>query len=171
MVSTEPINLREWKSLNSSKQTGHLFTCGRPGRATFGTKKVAVGEDIIDLWASGLPKADVVHIVSLLGRKRPRPGRKTPGFSEFIYYPFRSSKESGSRPTFAEWLNNRYHERFVVHEFPTVDARGIPGDLLDGVTRRLLSLLEVGHTIIVLDSAGAERTNRVCTEIGYRPIT
>jgi hypothetical protein len=35
----------------------------------------------------GLPAAEVLHIVSLLGRK-------TNGFSEFAYYPFRSIREA-----------------------------------------------------------------------------
>jgi hypothetical protein len=164
MVLTEPINLREWKAPHNSTQGGRLFTCGRPGRAIYRRAKVAVGEDIIDLWASGLPRAEVRHMVSLLGWK-------TTGSSEFGYYPFRSSKERGAKPTFEEWLNKRYPQRFVVYEFPTVDARGIPGDVLADATRRVLSLLEAGHTTIVIDSAGAERTARVCEAIGYTPVT
>ena len=135
MVLTEPINLREWKAPPGSRQIGRLFTCGRPGRATFKREKIRVPEEIIDLWARGLPKADVVHIVSLLGWKNT-------GFSEFGYYPFRSSKEEETKPTFEEWLNDRYPERFVVHEFPTVDAQGIPRDVLCGAKRQVLSLLD-----------------------------
>lgn len=164
MVLTEPINLREWKTRDGSHQMGRLFTCGRPGRATFGRAKVAVTEHIIDLWATGLPKADVLHIVSLLGKK-------TTGFSEFAYYPFRSSKEPGNKPTFEEWLNDRCGQRFVVHEYPTVDGRGIPRDILDGAARRVLSSLKAGHTTLVIDSAGAERTSRVCEAICFEPIT
>ncbi len=78
MALAEPINLREWKATDRSKQRGRLFTCGRPGRASYGREKVAVGDEIIDLWASGLPKTDVLHVVSLLGHK-------TTGFSEFGY--------------------------------------------------------------------------------------
>ncbi len=123
-----------------------------------------MGEDIIDLWARGLPKADVMQIVSLLGRKKD-------GFSEFSYYPFRSAREPGTKPTFEDWLNDRYRERFVVHEFPTVDAQGIPPDVLDGATQRVRSLLKAGRTVIVIDSAGAERTARVCEAIGYTLVT
>ncbi len=161
MVVNEPINLREWKSPAGSEHRGKLFTCGRPGRATYGRAKVTVTEDIIDLWANGLPKADVLHIVSVLGQK-------TTGLSEFSYYPFRSTEEAGTKPTFEKWLNDRYDRRFVVHEFPTVDGRGIPRDVLDAAGRRVLDCLESGHTTVVIDSAGAERTARVCEAIGYK---
>ena len=157
------MNLSEWRPLTASRQGVRLFTCGRPGRATFGRDKIRVDDDTIDHWVNGLPKADVLHIISLLGQK-------TSGFSEFGYYPFRSSKESGTKPTFQEWLDKRYGRRFVVHEFPTVDARGIPPDLLNTVTRRVLDLIENSSTVVVVDSVGAERSARVCEAIGYRKV-
>jgi hypothetical protein len=163
-VVTEPINLREWRTPARFERRGKLFTCGRPGRATHGRAKVAVSDRTIDLWASGLPAADVLHIVSLLGEK-------TTGLSEFSYYPFRSSEESGPKPTFEKWLNERYGQRFVVHEFPTVDGRGVPPDLLKAAGRRVLDCLERGHTTVVIDSAGAERTARVCEAIGYKRLS
>jgi hypothetical protein len=161
MVVTEPINLWEWKAPAGSERCGRLFTCGRPGRATYGRAKVAVADGIIDLWMNGLPVADVLHIVSLLGQK-------TTGVSEFSYYPFRSTNELGTKPTFEEWLNGRYKRRFVVHEFPTVDGRGIPPDVLEAAGRRVRRCLERGHMTVVVHSAGAERTARVCEVIGYR---
>lgn len=78
---TEPINLREWRDPNNGTSTGLLFTCGRPGRATFERKRKLVPDAIIDQWESGLPKADIRHIVSLLGTKF------HDGLSEFWYYP------------------------------------------------------------------------------------
>jgi hypothetical protein len=154
--SSEPANLREWQG-----KGGRLFTCGRPGRATFKRERRQIQEDTINLWASGLPRADILHIVSLLGQK-------TDGFSEFDYYPFRSSQESGIKPTFQEWLDQRYGHRFVVHEFPTTDARGIPPDLLDAAKHCVLTLIMSGETVVVVDSAGAERTARVCEAVGYK---
>jgi len=153
MVRNEPANLCEWRVSG-----GRLFTCGRPGRATFGRQRRQIGEDTIDLWVNGLPKAEVLHIVSLLGKK-------PDGFSEFDYYPFRSSKESGAKPTFQEWLDERYGRRFIVHEFPTTDATGIPPDLLGAVKQCVLNLIASGHTVVIVDSAGAERTARVCEAI------
>ena len=157
----EPINLREWKRPSGVEQQGRLFTCGRPGRATYGRAKIAVPEEIIDLWVNGLPLSDVLYIVSLLGRK-------TNGFSEFSYYPFRSALETGTKPTFENWLNDRYRQRFFVHEFPTIDARAIPLDVLQAAERQVLKCLQGHHTTVVLDSAGAERTARVCQAIGYK---
>ena len=163
MPPKEPMNLREWRPATASPRGGRLFTCGRPGRATFGRAKRPVDDDTIDLWVKGLPEAEVLHIVSLLGEK-------TTGFSEFGYYPFRSSTESGPTPTLQEWLDKRYGQRFVVHEFPTVDGRGIPQDVLGKVTRHALDLIENGNKVLVLDSAGAERTASVCEAMGYKRI-
>jgi hypothetical protein len=159
----EPINLREWVAPYGSRPVGRLFTCGRPGRATLGLAYVAVSVDIMDLWVSGLPRAEVLHIVSLLGWRKK-------GNSEFGYYPFRSCEEPGPGPTFEEWLNKRYSQRFIVHELPTADHQGIPPETLDRAKCQLLSLLEQRQTTIVIDSAGAERTVRVCEAIGWRLI-
>ncbi len=158
------MNLREWRAVTGSGRPGRLFTCGRPGRATYGRAKIVVPTDVIDQWQRGLPGALVLHIVSLLGCK-------TTGLSEFSYYPFRSATESGTKPTFEAWLNERYDRRFLVHEFRTVDGQGIPGDILDAAGRGVLACLEDGRTTVVVDSAGAERTARVCETIGYKRIS
>lgn len=141
-----------------------MFTCGRPGRATFGRDRRPVDNVTIDLWVKGLPIAEVLHIVSLLGRK-------PDGFSEFGYYPFRSAQEHGSKPTFQDWLDERYSRRFVVHEFPTDDARGIPAEVLEVVRRHVLDLIKSARTVVIVDSAGAERTARVCEAMGYKRMT
>lgn len=109
-----------------------------------------------------MPRTDFLHIVSLLGRKRDC-------FSEFGYYPFRSSHEPGIKPPFEQWLNEQYGPRFAVYEFPTVDAQGIEQGILEAAVT-VLKLLEAGHTVIVVDSAGAERTARVCEAVGYNEL-
>ena len=163
MVCNEPMNLGEWIPLKASRQGARLFTCGRPGRATFKLARIRIDDDTIDQWVNGLPKANVLHIVSLLGHKKD-------GCSEFDYYPFRSSKEPGTKPTFQEWLDERYGRRFVVHEFPTVDAQGIPPNDLKTITRCVLDLIENRSTVVVVDSGGAQRTARVCEAIDYTPF-
>jgi hypothetical protein len=159
----EPVNLREWR--RRSRQTseeGRLFTCGRPGRGTsdYGKTRKAVDVPIIDQWVEGLPHAEILHIVSLLGRKKD-------GYSEFAYYPFRSATETGSSPTFHEWLDSHCDRRFVVHEFPTIDAQGISRDVLDAVTTCISTLIQNSNVVVLIDSAGAERTARVCEALGY----
>jgi hypothetical protein len=116
---------------------------------------------IIDEWVTGLPKAEVLHIVSLLGQKKD-------GFSEYSYYPFRSAKEPGPKPNFQDWLNNRYGERFIVYEFPTTDRHGIEAGVMEDVKSCLSQLLGEGQTVLLIDSAGAERTARVCEQLGYK---
>ena len=158
---TEPINLAEWFHPSPPSHKSRLFTCGRPGRAIQGKKRVKVDEEIIDSWVHGLPKAATLYIISLLGQKRD-------GYSEFEYYPFRSEKESGAKLTMQEWLDQRYPERFVIYEFPTVDAQGIDQGLLTEVANFVLNLLEGQNTVVIIDSAGAERTARVCEKMGYQ---
>jgi hypothetical protein len=117
--------------------------------------------DTIDVWVRGLPASDELHVVSLLGSK-------PSGISEFRNYPFRSSEEHGTKPTFQDWLTGRYMRHLVVHEFPTTDLRGIPSDTLARVTKKIADLLARGKTVVVVDSAGAERTSRVCEAIRYK---
>ena len=161
-ISQEP-NLKEWVG----KEGGRLFTCGRPGRWVAGFEKslTPVPEKVILEWVKTLPKADVVHLVSLLGHKS---AGKNVGTSEFVYYPFRSATEASVKPMFQDWLNDHCVERFAVHEFPTVDARGIKKELMNSVESCLLELLRRDQTVIVIDSAGEERTARVCENIGYK---
>ncbi len=154
----EPANLTEW-----SASPGRLFTCGRPGRATFGREKRPIGDDTIDLWVAGLPVSEILHIVSLLGRK-------TTGFSEFGYYPFRSSRETSAKPTWQDWLDQRYGRRFLVHEFPTIDGRGIPRDDLKTIASEVQHLIKTGGCVVIVDSAGAERTARVCEALGWERL-
>jgi hypothetical protein len=154
----EPANLTQW-----SARPGRLFTCGRPGRATFGREKRPIGDDTIDLWVAGLLVSEILHIVSLLGRK-------TTGFSEFGYYPFRSSHETSTKPTWQDWLDQRYGRRFVVHEFPTVDGRGIPRDDLKAIASEVQQLIQTGGCVVIVDSAGAERTARVCEALGWERL-
>lgn len=154
-IAQEPYNLREWRP-----KTGRLFTCGRPGRAIHGRKQCTITGETIDLWVNGLPSAETLHIVSLLGSKKD-------GYSEFAYYPFRSSHEAGPRPTFQAWLDCRYGGGFIVHEFPTVDTRAISHDTLNAVTACVRDLLANGYTVVLMDSAEAVRTRRVCKAMGF----
>jgi hypothetical protein len=163
VASAEPNNLREWRAVKEPAPSGRLFTCGRPGRATFGTTRRLVPDHVIDEWVKGLPSQDDLYIVSLLGRKED-------GFSEFEYYPFRSATELGRQPTFQQWLNNRYARDFQVDEFPTVDARKITADVLVSAARRIMELLERGCSVVIIDSAGSVRTAKVCYQVGYEAM-
>ena len=159
-MGKEPINLTQWSPKTGTYLPGVLYSCGRPGRAVFGKKRVPIPDEVIRDWILGLPRSEKLHIVSLLGSKKD-------GFSEFQYYPFHSASEEVDKPTWQEWLVQRYGDRFIIHEFPTVDARGIQKEVLDLARRRILALLEGGSTVVVVDSAGSERTKMVCKEVGY----
>jgi hypothetical protein len=103
-----------------------------------------------------------LQVVSLLGRKRD-------GFSEFSYYPFQSSQEPGGKPSFQQWLHINSPRALTVHEFPTTDARGIPQELLGSIKNCVRDLIKQHKIVVVMDSAGAERSARVCEAVGFRP--
>ena len=157
----EPCNLTEWVPRIVTHQEGRVFTCGRPGRRTSGRGREPADSETLNRWVEGLPRQRSVHIVSLLGSKKD-------GYSEFGYYPFRSARECGTKPTLQEWLTERYGSRFVVHEFPTVDARPVPPHVLAEAIGCVMGQLERGSTVVVVDSAGSERTARVCKKIGTK---
>ena len=156
MTKCEPCNLREWTVTG-----GRLFTCGRPGRGTFSGSKKKIPEYVIDLWVAGLPRVPQASIISLLGHKHPS------GLSEFSYYPFRSCKEAGVKPTFQDWLVSRYGPRFFVEEFPTEDRLPMAScEDVEAIRNRVRALLHSGAVVIIVDSAGVQRTGEVCRTIG-----
>jgi hypothetical protein len=162
-VTLEPVNLKEWIDARNEASLGRLYTCGRPGRGTYGRKRLAVPESVIDEWIHGLPSANPLHIVSLLGQKADQ-------LSEFSYYPFRSKFERGSKPTFQEWLDCRYSRHITVDEYPTIDCQGIPARVLKPARARIIELLADGRSVVVVDSAGKERTARVCKAVGWSQV-
>ena len=108
----------------------------------------------------GLPKPNTA-IISLLGRKEDSEGK-----SEFSYYSFCSDydtvNERGDRLTFQEWLTqNHTHLGIIVREHPTFDGRPVEDDLLAGVRDDIFDLLSSGRTVVVVDSGGVQRTDRV----------
>jgi hypothetical protein len=156
MKKSEPYNLREW-----SVTSGRLFTCGRPGRGTFSGSTKRIPEYVIDLWVDGLPKVPQASIISLLGHKHPS------GLSEFSYYPFRSCMEDCAKPTFQDWLFSRYGPRFSVEEFPTQDRLPMASrEYVEAIRNRVRTLLGSDAVVIIVDSAGVQRTGEVCGTIG-----
>jgi hypothetical protein len=73
MNSEESINLREWRPPATARHCGQLFTCCRTGRWTpgYGRDRKLVDDTTIDCWVAALPKAEPLHVVSLLGPKKP----------------------------------------------------------------------------------------------------
>src|SRR5712692_9018400 len=57
-------------------------------------------------------------------------------------------------PLLEGWLFARRYQygRFIVHEFPTTDARGIPSDVAEAAKGCVLDLLESSRNVVVLDS-------------------
>jgi hypothetical protein len=155
MKGREPKNLVEW-----DVSCGRLFTCGRPGRGTFSGSKTTIPESIILEWASALRVLGVTHIVSLLGWK------DQTELSEFSYYPFRSGSASQPGVTFQEWLLAHHGWAVTVVEFPTHDRRPMASaEYVESIRARIRALLDGGASVVVVDSAGVERTREVCSRI------
>ena len=142
---------------------GEFFTCARPGRSREPLVK-SVPDDWVDAWVKGLPGAESIVIVSLLGWK-------ANGQSEFSFYSFRGSGEETERPdrpTFQQWLDARYEKgRYRVIEFPTTDTKIVASEILNRVGTTILSLLHSGETVVLMDSGGFSRTGAVCRFMGF----
>jgi hypothetical protein len=163
MTDSEPYRLIEWHRETPELLRGRLFTCGRPGRSLYKTTRCRIDDTTIHAWVTGLPGADVFHIVSLLGEKKDEVR-----YSEFSYYPFRSSEEVNLKPTWQTWLDQHSERRFIVHEYPTIDCLPMCSVKLAAAMGCVLDLLNDGHTVVVVDSGGWSRTGYVCEAMGYK---
>jgi hypothetical protein len=161
---TEPYNLKRCEP-EGAPQPGRLFTCARPGRSL--GSKASVPDEIIERWVDGLPDAETVHLVSLLGSKED-------GRSEYSFYTFRGSREhSPSKPTFQAWLDSWYGAgHFKVYDYPTVDAGcgSLSEEGIESLLSLVVPLLSRGETVVVFDSGGSQRTGQFCHEAGFRRL-
>jgi len=115
-----------------------------------------------------LPGGKDIGIVSLLGRKNNAGGR-----SEFSFYSAfngswdRPSERTG-RLSFQEWLD-RWHGELAIRliEHPTYDGCKVPEETLGAAKSSILRLLSEDRTVILIDSGGMERTEQVCTHMGF----
>ena len=160
----EPYRLTEWFAKPQQIPAGRLFTCARPGRS-LGRRQAHIGDEYVLRWVAGLPASEEeTIIVSLLGKK-------PDGLSEFSYYSFRGGFEyhRPNCPTFGEWLNaNCRPRKFEVYEFPTIDLL-VPGeDLKHRAVSTILSFLEVGKTVVIVDSGGIGRTGNLLSTLSER---
>jgi hypothetical protein len=126
-----------------------------------GAKIAKISDEVVDVWLKGLPSsAGETIIVSLLGRK-------PTGLSEFSYYSFRGGfdqpEDRPGCPTWQEWLNERYGCQYRVCEFPTIDTEDIPESTKKVLFEEIVTLMQGGKTVIVIDSGGVGRTGRVIT--------
>lgn len=119
MLINEPMNLREWELRAATHAPARLYTAGRPGRGTpgYGRVRRPVENAIIDAWVAGLPAADVLHIVSLLGRKQ-MASRSTP------IIPFGRPSRPDRSPVFRTGYTNGTALAFLCMSFE-LQTRGV----------------------------------------------
>ena len=160
---SEPCRLTRWAP-KTGQITGQLFTCGRPGRS-MGPKKTKISDECVLAWVAGLPtSAEELVVVSLLGRK------KEDGLSEFSYYSFRGGFDQPQNrpdcPTFQEWLDSHHKSRrYRVCEYPTIDTLPLSDETKCRAVTTILSFMETGKTVVVVDSGGFSRTGSIVKEV------
>ncbi len=159
----KPYKLRRWR-WNDGESSYYFFTCARPGRTgKEESKKAKVPDIVVNNWLSGLP-GPMTAIVSLLGRK-------PNGMSEYSFYSFYGGydkpDEQLGRKSFREWLD-LHHSASPIQllEHPTDDFQKISDDKLSAASETIADLLHQGHTVILVDSGGQQRTYQVCHYMG-----
>jgi hypothetical protein len=161
----EPYRLTRWAP-RTDRIAGQLFTCGRPGRS-MGPKKAKISDECVLAWIAGLPTStEETTIVSLLGRK-------PDGLSEFSYYSFRGGfDQPPDRPdcrTFQEWLDSHHiSRRYRVREYPTIDTLVPPDETKGQAVTAILSFLETGKIVVVVDSGGVGRTGNIVSAVALQ---
>jgi hypothetical protein len=158
----KPYMLRRWRT-GAPPNCHCFFTCARPGRTGDPASKDAPVSDVqVHRWVLGLPGPNT-SIVSLLGRK-------PDGDSEFSFYSFYGGFDLPSEHpgclSFQEWLTRWHQDRFIaLCEHPTCDFKQIRPETLDAVASDISKLLSAGRTVILIDSGGQTRTERVCNHM------
>ena len=158
----EPHNLKRWMIVSSSSKNCFFYTCARPGRSM--GLKGTIPDDLVSTWVRGLPGPNTA-VVSLLGHK---PGPKK--LSEFSFYSFSSGldtpSERNDQPTFQEWLDSRHGSlAILVREHPTVDGHKVPYEKLKTIAEDVWNLMDMGHSVVAVDSGGVQRTGALSTHL------
>jgi hypothetical protein len=91
--------------------------------------------------------------------------------SEYAFYDFYGGydkpEEYSNRKSFREWLNQRNNVPSIeLREHPTDDFEKIPDNKLQAISKSIAELLREGHTVVLVDSGGIQRTEQVCRYMG-----
>ena len=72
-----------------------------------------------------------------------------------------TSEEGGGKPSFQEWMDSRHADLdIMIREYPTYD-KGLSSEEVKAIAAIICDLFAQGRTVIVVDSAGASRTQQV----------
>lgn len=126
-----------------------------------------VPDRIVDTWIAGLPGHGKVLIISLLGRKH-----GPTGASEFSFYSFHGALDQDTdrhgRKSFGQWLHQRHAKRELkLIEHPTYDFQPVTVEALNAVGSDVLSHLQDGWTVVLMDSGGQQRTATICNSMNF----
>jgi hypothetical protein len=159
----KPYKLRRWR-WKDGESTRYFFTCARPGRTSKETSKnMRVPDNVVNRWLLSLP-GPRTSIVCLLGRK-------PDGMSEYKFYSFYGGydkpEERPGRKSFRQWLNQQHNvPKIELREYPTTDFEKVADDMRESASQCVTELLRQGHTVVLVDSGGDQRTGQVCRYMG-----
>ncbi len=149
----EPCNLRRWKQ-RTSQTPQNIHTAGRPGRSL--GSRCQVPDETVSLWLERLRHLAPLSILSLLGAK-------PDGRDEHSFYSFRTADG------FRDWLARNAGFDVTIENFPTVDYDEVPRELVREVETAVSAALAAGRSVLIMDSAGVQRSGAVCNAIGLVP--
>jgi hypothetical protein len=98
-------------------------------------------------------------------------GRKPDGTSESAFYSFYGgydkSEERPGHKSFRECLEQGCGASPIqLRAHPTHDYEKVPDDVLNAAAKSIAELLCQGHTVVLVDSGGEQRTRQVCCYMG-----
>jgi len=158
-TGTRPYRLRRWRWRDGDR-VRFFFTCARPGRTSkFESKTAQISDRFVREWLRALPGPSTA-LVSLLGCK-------PDGTSEYKFYSFcggyEKPEDRPGRQSFREWLDQwSSNEPIPLREHPTRDFDRVPDDLRVATAESIAELLRSGHTVVLIDSGGEQRTRQIC---------
>jgi hypothetical protein len=84
-----------------------------------------------------------------------------------FYGGFDKAEERPSHKSFREWLDQWCDTSPIqLREHPTSDYEKVPNDVLNAAAKSITELLRQGHTVVLMDSGGEQRTRQVCCYMG-----
>lgn len=116
-----------------------------------------MSNQVVRAWLKGLPgQQDApISILTMLGSKQD-------GTCEWSFYSFAGPIE------FAEWIHTNTHRDVELFSYPTCDCSLVSADTASDVCTRLVTELDAGRIVVIVDSGGMQRTSQVCKMIGLQ---
>jgi len=131
-----------------------IFSCARPGRML--GSRASVPDRVVRRWRQGLPRAERFAIISLLGTK-------PDGTDEYSFYSF---PDAEGFECFLNGQSGSSSSRFEVFSFRTTDYGPVAPEIATAAKVLVQERLARGRTVLIMDSAGIQRSRILCRMLG-----